>query len=136
MRSYSSGVPVLIRSWNLFHGNTSPPRRTNHLEEMVRLAAADQPDVLLLQEIPVWALARLGEWSGMTAIADVAQRPVLGPVPITARTGRRLTSVRPELLRSAFSGQGNAILLGKELRALAHEVLVLNPPAFRAQESR
>src|SRR6188474_95163 len=120
MRSYSSGVPVLIRSWNLFHGNTCPPSQTTYLEEMARLASADRPDVLLLQEIPVWALERLGEWTGMNAIGDVAQRPVL----------------RPGLLRSAFSGQGNAILLGAGLVPLSHEAVVLNPPAFRKEEAR
>jgi endonuclease/exonuclease/phosphatase family metal-dependent hydrolase len=134
MRSYSSGVPVLIRSWNLFHGNTCPPSQTTYLEEMARLASADGPDVLLLQEIPAWALERLGEWTGMNSIGDVAQRPVLGPFPITAGLGRTLTSLRPGLLRSAFSGQGNAILLGAGLVPLSHEAVVLNPPAFRKEE--
>jgi endonuclease/exonuclease/phosphatase family metal-dependent hydrolase len=127
---------VLIRSWNLFHGNTSPPTQTTYLEEMARLASADRPDVLLLQEIPVWALLRLAEWTGMTAIGDVAQRPVFGPFPITAGMGRTLTSLRSGLLRSAFSGQGNAILLGAGLAPQSHEAVVLNPPAFRKEEGR
>jgi endonuclease/exonuclease/phosphatase family metal-dependent hydrolase len=127
---------VLIRSWNLFHGNTCPPTQTTYRGEMARLASADRPDVLLLQEIPVWALERLGEWTGMNAIGDVAQRPVLGPFPITAGMGRTLTSLRPGLLRSAFSGQGNAILLGAGLAPLSHEAVVLNPPTFRKEEGR
>ena len=36
---------MVVRSWNLFHGNTSPPRRRAYLEEIVRLATADEPDV-------------------------------------------------------------------------------------------
>ena len=127
---------MLIRSWNLFHGNTSPPTQVTYLEEMTRLASADGPDVLLLQEIPVWALERLGDWTGMTAIGDVAQRPVFGPFPITAGMGRMLTSLRPGLLRSAFSGQGNAVLLGAGLVPLSHETVVLNPHAFRKEEGR
>jgi endonuclease/exonuclease/phosphatase family metal-dependent hydrolase len=134
-RSYSSG-PVLIRSWNLFHGNSCPPGRRSYLEEMVRVASADRPDVLLLQEVPVWAFDRLGGWSGMTAVADVAQRPRLGPLPIPAELGRRLTGIAPGLLRSAFSGQGNAILLDDGLRVGAHDVLTLNPAEFRRAEAK
>src|SRR4029079_3278033 len=81
--SYSSGDSVLIRSWNLFHGHASPPRNTTYLEEMVRLASGDRPGILLLQEIPAWALGRRAGWSGMRAIGDIAQHPMLGPLPIT-----------------------------------------------------
>ena len=52
-----------MRSWNVFHGNAKPPERASFLEEMVRLASADEPDVLLLQEVPAWALGRLSTWS-------------------------------------------------------------------------
>ena len=51
---------LLLRTWNLFHGNTVPPERRAHLEQMVRLATADEPDLVLLQEVPAWALGRLG----------------------------------------------------------------------------
>jgi endonuclease/exonuclease/phosphatase family metal-dependent hydrolase len=72
----------------------------------------------------------------MTAVADVAQRPRLGPLPIPAELGRRLTGIDPGLLRSAFSGQGNAILLDDGLRVGAHDVLTLNPPEFRRAEAK
>ena len=113
---------MLVRSWNLFHGNASPPRRDAYLEEMVRLATADGPDVLLLQEVPVWALARLGTWSGMTAAGDVARRARL-PSPVA----RAVTAVHPGLFRSLFTGQANAILLARGLAAVDRSVLVLNP---------
>ncbi len=125
---------MLIRSWNLFHGNTCPPGSSVHLEEMVRLASADRPDVLVLQEVPVWALDELAPWSGMTAVGDVAQRPRLGPIPIPAELGRKLTDLSPGLLRSAFSGQGNAILLADGRRVVRHEVVTLNPSPFRRQQ--
>src|SRR5438309_9634822 len=111
---------LLVRTWNLFHGNTVPPGRKAFLEEMVRLASADRPDVLCLQELPLWALPELGRWSGMTAVTDVAQRPTLGPLPSTAGVGRVLTEIHHGLLRSAFTGQGNAILLGPRLQVLEH----------------
>lgn len=127
---------MVIRSWNLFHGNTFPPGSSVHLEEMVELASADRPDVLVLQEVPVWALGELARWSGMAAVGDVAQRPQLGPIPITAGFGRQLTYLNPGLLRSAFSGQGNAILLGEGRRVVRHEVLTLNPARFRREQAQ
>jgi endonuclease/exonuclease/phosphatase family metal-dependent hydrolase len=127
---------VLVRSWNLYHGNSFPPGRRSHLEAMVRLATADGPDVLVLQEIPVWALDRLAKWSGMTALADIAQRPQLGPVPISGGLGRLLTSVDHGRFRSAFSGQGNAILLNRSLGVIVHETVTLNPGWFRRDQRR
>jgi endonuclease/exonuclease/phosphatase family metal-dependent hydrolase len=124
---------MLIRSWNLFHGRPASPGRRLYLEDAVRLVTEDRPDVLLLQEVPAWALGRVGVWSGMTAVADVAQHPRIGAVPIPAWLGRLLTAVHPGVLRSAFSGQGNAILLGGERRPAAHDVLTLNARLFRRE---
>ena len=127
---------MLIRSWNLFHGNAWPPRRESYLEAMVQLATADRPDVVLLQEVPAWALPRLGDWSSMVAVADVAQPPRLGPIPIPAEAGRLLTGLNPGLLRSAFAGQGNAILLAAGLHPAEHRVLTLNDGRFRRERAR
>ena len=126
---------MLIRTWNLFHGNTSPPQRHAFLDEMVRLAVADAPDVLCLQEIPVWALPKLGGWSGYTAIGAVAARPMLGPLPSTPEIGRVVTSINHGALRSAFSGQGNAILAAQHLRVVDRHALELNPRRFRLEQS-
>lgn len=111
---------MLIRSWNLFHGNSRPPGRRSHLKDMVELVSADRPDVLLLQEVPVWALRRLGSWSEMTAIGDVARRPRLPKV------ARALTHLYLGLFRSLFTGQANAILLGESIEVVDHSVLELN----------
>jgi endonuclease/exonuclease/phosphatase family metal-dependent hydrolase len=129
-------LALLVRTWNLFHGNAKPPERHAYLDEMVRLAAADRPDVLCLQEVPVWALSHLARWSSMEAIGDVAQPPRLGPLPIPAELGRAITSLNHGLLRSAFTGQGNAILLGPDGSVLSHERLVLNSRDFREREAR
>lgn len=120
---------MLVRSWNLFHGNTVPPQRHAFLEEMIRLATADDPDIVCLQEVPAWALARL-------TVGDVAARPVLGPLPITARLGRALTDLHHGVLRSAFAGQGNAFQLARHLRVLEHRVLTLNTRRFRSAQAR
>jgi endonuclease/exonuclease/phosphatase family metal-dependent hydrolase len=127
---------LLVRTWNLFHGNADPPERRGFLREAVALAATDEPDVLCLQELPTWSLARLGDWSGMTALGDVAARPMIGPLPSTPEIGRLLTDLNHGLLRSAFSGQGNGILLGSELRLLERDLLVLNPWGYRRREAR
>ena len=120
---------MLVRSWNLFHGNTVPPQRRAFLHDMVRLATADDPDVLCVQEVPAWALR------GFT-LGDLAARPVLGPVPITARIGRTLTDAHHGVLRSAFAGQGNALQVSPRLRVLEHRVLTLNPRRFRDAQAR
>jgi endonuclease/exonuclease/phosphatase family metal-dependent hydrolase len=127
---------VLVRSWNLFHGNAQPPRGGSHLETMVRLASADAPDVLCLQELPLWSFRRLREWSGMQAFADVAAPPTIGPLPSTPELGRRLTALRTELLRSAFTGQGNALLVRRGLPVLGRKRLVLNARSFRRAQAR
>jgi endonuclease/exonuclease/phosphatase family metal-dependent hydrolase len=129
-------VSVLVRSWNLFHGNTNPPGRVADLERMVRLAVADDPDLVLLQEVPAWALRRLDDWSGRAAVGDVAAPPTLGPIPSTYWIGHALTSLNPGLLRSAFSGQANAILIAPRVRVEVRERLVLNPAGFRRHEAR
>jgi endonuclease/exonuclease/phosphatase family metal-dependent hydrolase len=124
-------VRLLVRTWNVFHGNANPPERHAFLEEMVRLASADEPDVLCLQELPVWSLSRLEHWSGMAAVSDVAARPLLPP-----ELGREVTDLHHGLLRSAFTGQANAILLGARVRLRDHRAVTLNPWSFRRREAR
>ena len=102
----------------------------------MRLATADDPDVLCLQELPAWSLGALGAWSGMAAFGAVAERPSLGPFPSTAEIGRLLTSFDHGLLRSAFTGQANAILVSRRLRAAEEPTLVLNTRGFRRAQAR
>jgi endonuclease/exonuclease/phosphatase family metal-dependent hydrolase len=127
---------LLVRTWNIFHGNTQPPGRKAFLEEMVRLASADRPAVVCLQEVPVWALGQLDDWSGMSAVGVVAHRPHVGPFPSTPEVGRVLTELHHGLLRSAFSGQANAILLGSGLQVREHRHVILNPFRFRRAQAR
>jgi endonuclease/exonuclease/phosphatase family metal-dependent hydrolase len=127
---------VLVRSWNLFHGNTVPAQRRDELEHMVRLASEDGPDVVCLQEVPVWALERLAEWSGMQVFGEVAARPTLGPLPSTAEIGWAITDVNHGLFRSAFTGQANAILVSRSLPASDPRSIVLNARRFRRAQAR
>lgn len=125
---------MVIRTWNLFHGNTFPPARRRFVEQMVRLVTEGEPDAVCLQEVPPWALGRLEGWSGMRAFGATAARPMLGPIPITAELGRRLTDVNAGFFRSGFEGQANAILVRR--RILARHVVTLNPFAFRFRTAR
>jgi len=125
-------VSLLVRTWNVFHGNTHPPERQGHLEAMVQLATADRPDVLCLQEVPVWALQRLEAWSGMRSFGAVAARPLLG----SAELGRVITELHHGIFRSAVAGQANAILVRPELEPRDSSSIVLNPPGFRRRIGR
>jgi Endonuclease/Exonuclease/phosphatase family len=114
-------VATLLRTWNLFHGNTAPPARRGHLRAMVELVSADEPGIVCLQEVPVWALRQLEAWSGMQAFGAIAARPRAG-----AELGRRLTELHHGLLRSAVTGQANAILVARRLDAREEGTLVIS----------
>jgi endonuclease/exonuclease/phosphatase family metal-dependent hydrolase len=120
---------LLVRTWNLFHGRTTPETAETHVEHMVRLVA-DGADLVCLQEVPVWALAQLGRWSGMGAFAAIAMPALGGPF------ARRVTAVDPRRLRSALTGQANAILVAPRLGAGDERVVPLNPPSFMLAQAR
>jgi endonuclease/exonuclease/phosphatase family metal-dependent hydrolase len=84
-------VRLLVRSWNVFHGNAHPARRKGFLRTMIELASGDGPDVLCLQEVPVWAITRPPLW--------------LGPISTW------VTRLNQGLFRSGLAGQANAILV-------------------------
>jgi len=116
-------VALLVRTWNVFHGNALPPRRRGFLREMIELACEDSPDVVCLQELPVWGLARLEEWSSMRAHAVVARAP-----RVPGRTGVRVTRWNQGLFRSAFVGQANAVLVARSLAAEGRGHLQISDP--------
>lgn len=124
-------MSLLVRTWNVFHGNAKPPDRHSYLQRMIGLVTADGPDIVCLQEVPVWALGDLAEWSGMQSFGAVAARPL-----VPGRPGRAVTELYQGRVRSALVGQANAILLGQGLRALATDSIVLNPPGFRRRVAR
>ena len=85
---------------------------------MVELVTADGPDVVCLQELPVWALPRIDDWSGMRRF-DAITRPPLWPGPLSAW----VTRAHQGFFRSGLSGQANAILVAPRHAAtgLGHE---------------
>jgi endonuclease/exonuclease/phosphatase family metal-dependent hydrolase len=97
---------VLVRTWNLFHGNTHPPQRRAFLREMVELVTRDSPGVVCLQELPLWALPFLERWSGMQHVGAIARRP---RIPFS----RWPTELHHGLLRSALTGEADAILAAR-----------------------
>ena len=97
----------------------------------MRLAVADRPDVLCLQELSVWSLVHLTDWTGMTAVADVARRPL----PLPGNLDRALGDFDARRFRSAVTGQANAVLLARELAVVEHRRLALNPFRFRRAQA-
>ena len=102
-------MALLVRTWNLFHGNAVPPERRAYLREMIELVTADDPDVVCLQEVPAWALGRLEGWSGMQPVGAVAAPPLLRSTEL----GRWITDLNHGLLRSAVTGEALAILVAR-----------------------
>ena len=111
-------MPLVVRTWNLFHGNTVPPGRRAYLREMVELVTADRPALVCLQEVPVWALPRIDDWSGMRRFEAVT-RPPLWPGPLSTW----VTRAHQGFFRSGLAGQANAILVAPRLAVtdLGHE---------------
>lgn len=119
-------MSLLIRTWNLYHGRTAPAGPRLHLRRMIDLITGDEPDLVVLQEVPPWALGRLEGWSGMTA-RSVVTVPALLPGPLA----RRVTAADPARLRSLVSGQANVLLAGSRLELDEGQTLLLNPEARR-----
>jgi endonuclease/exonuclease/phosphatase family metal-dependent hydrolase len=88
---------------------------------MIRLVTADVPDIVALQELPLWALTHLERWSGMKARVVRAMPALLGPL------GGLAARLDPLRFRSMATGQGNAILANPHFEVGAHRMLVLNP---------
>jgi endonuclease/exonuclease/phosphatase family metal-dependent hydrolase len=114
-------VATLVRTWNLFHGNAVPPERRDYLPQMVELVTADRPGIVCLQEVPVWALRYLERWSGMRALGAIAAVP-----RGSAELGRWITEIHHGLLRSALTGQANAMLVAQDLDVAEERTLMIS----------
>jgi endonuclease/exonuclease/phosphatase family metal-dependent hydrolase len=115
---------MLVRTWNLFHGNTSPPQRRAFLREMIQLVTNDEPDVVCLQELPLWAVGFLEHWSGMQRVTAVARRP---RIPL----GRWPTELHHGFFRSAFTGEADAILAARRYRLSDERHAVVSTDGLR-----
>ena len=119
-------MAILVRTWNLFHGNAVPPERRGYLRQMVELVTADEPGIVCLQEVPVWALRHLEAWSGMRALGAIAAVP-----RVSAELGRWITELHHGLLRSALTGQANAMLVARGLDVAEERTLVISESGER-----
>jgi endonuclease/exonuclease/phosphatase family metal-dependent hydrolase len=113
----------LVRTWNVFHGNALPPERRAYLRQMVELVTADDPDVVCLQEVPVWALAQLERWSGMRVFGAVGAPPLA----VSAGLGRWVTELHHGLLRSAVTGEAVATLVAARHSVTEEQRLPVGP---------
>lgn len=125
---------LLVRTWNIAHGRDVPPgpghghARRKLFAEMCEVMTQDTPDVILLQEVPVWAGQLLHERTGMgvtLAPAYGAHVPFLH-VPLPLAAGAALGRALPDVARTQFEGQGQALLYGADLLLVSARRVQLN----------
>lgn len=119
-------MPLLVRTWNVYHGRTHPQSERTYLERMIRLVTADAPHIVALQEVPLWALGRLERWTGMAVRwAITVPSLLLGPI------GRIVTEVNPVRFRSLVTGQANVLLLSPHFELGRQRLLLMTPDVSR-----
>ena len=125
---------LLVRTWNIAHGRDVPPgpgyghARRKLLAEMCAVVSEDGPDIVLLQEVPIWAGPLLREHTGMgVTLADAygAHVPFLH-VPLPLAAGAALGRALPDVVRTQFEGQGQALLYGPDLLLVSTRRVLLN----------
>jgi endonuclease/exonuclease/phosphatase family metal-dependent hydrolase len=119
-------LALVVRTWNLFHGRTHPPSNRTHLETMVDLVTRDEPDIVALQEVPLWALGRLEKWTGMAV-----RWAVTVPAVLVAPLARLVTELDARRMRSLVSGQANVLLAGRKVELGEQRLVLLNPGVSR-----
>ncbi len=127
---------LLVRSWNIAHGRDIPPRerdgyghvRRKHLREMAELVARDGPDIVLLQEVPVWAGPLLHEHSrlGYTLAPCYGAHVPFVHVPLPLAVGAAVGRALPDIVRSQVEGQANAVLYSEALLLVSARRAQLN----------
>ena len=135
MPAASPRLTLQIRTWNIAHGVDVPPReggyrhvRRKLLREMAELMVEQRPDLILLQEVPVWAGPLLAQETGMgvtLAPAYGAHVPFLH-VPLPLAAGAWLGNALPDVVRTQFEGQANAILYAPELLLVSARTVQVN----------
>jgi endonuclease/exonuclease/phosphatase family metal-dependent hydrolase len=93
---------------------------------MVRLITLDAPDLVALQEVPLWALGRLERWSGMAV-----RWAVTVPALLLAPVARFVTELDPIRLRSTVTGQANALLVNPHFDLGEQRLLLMTPGVTR-----
>jgi endonuclease/exonuclease/phosphatase family metal-dependent hydrolase len=99
-----SFAPILVLSWNLFHGRAQPAAGRPLLAEFCAALAGWEWDVALLQEVPPWWPPKLGAAAGASARMALTSRNCC----LVAR--RAIAARNPDLI-AANGGGCNAILV-------------------------
>src|SRR3954468_20303918 len=126
---------MLIRAWNLYSGNTVPRGRRAYLREMIELIAGDRTGIVCLQEVPAWALERVGGWVGMESVGARTRRPRLGVVAVPGGVGHRISAIHAGRARSGPGGQGNVILFPKGSKVRQVKQITLNTNVFCEEQA-
>ena len=138
------GERLLIRTWNIAHGRDVPAGpghghlRRKLLREMAETMVQDAPDLVLLQEVPVWAGDLLREHTGMalTLAPSYGAHVPFAHVPLPLAVGEALGKALPDLVRTQFEGQGQAILYARSLLLVSARTVPLNRPQRLRGEPR
>ena len=125
---------LLIRSWNIAHGrDVRPGAGYGHayrklLAEMADLMIEDGPDIVMLQEVPVWAGPALREHTGMglTLAHTYGAHVPFMHIPLPLAAGEWLGRAMPHVVRSQFEGQAQAVLYGDDLVLVSARRVPLN----------
>jgi endonuclease/exonuclease/phosphatase family metal-dependent hydrolase len=125
---------LLVRTWNIAHGRDFPPDadhghlRRKLLREMAAVMTEDDPDLVLLQEVPVWAADVLREHTGMgvTLVASYGAHIPFVHVPLPLAVGAAVGRALPDLVRTQVEGQAQALLYGPALLLVSARRVQLN----------
>ncbi len=123
-------MALRVLSWNLLHGRADPPAGRYLLEDFSRALAGWSWDVALLQEVPPWWPAELGERLGASSRRVLTSRNSMLAL-------RRVLAIRwPDVIKSNGGG-ANAILVRSE-EIVEHRTLRLRtlPERRRLQAVR
>jgi endonuclease/exonuclease/phosphatase family metal-dependent hydrolase len=115
-------LSLLVRTWNVYHGRTHPVTRQTRLRQMVELVTADNPDLVALQEVPLWALGKLDDWTGMAV-----RWAVTVPALLLSPLAKLVTDLDARRVRSFLTGQANVLLAGPQVELGGQRLLLLNP---------
>ena len=106
----------------MYHGRTHPVTRQTHLQRMIELVTADKPDLVALQEVPLWSLGKLDDWTGMAV-----RWAVTVPAILLAPLAKLVTDIDARRVRSFLTGQANVLLAGPHVELGEQRLLLLNP---------
>ncbi len=107
-------MPLCVLTWNLMHGRSIPPAGRDLRQQFCEALAGWRWDVALLQEVPPWWPALLGERLRASARSVLTSRNSLLPV-------RRFVATRwPDLIKS--NGGGCNAILARGCSVAEHRV--------------